>query len=336
MFNGEELKEFGSEEEAWESGAHGKDGKSRVVNRKVVATPNGVRHDWEELGGGRASLHDVNNECADNSYKEETAPPRTIEKSGYSWSAKEERVAELSAYIGAEVVTAIAGIGMLLAPEPITSIAGGAMAAGAVIALFAHLDEWSSLLTGNPALLTPEQRDTYLLVGRLLEVAGAALGLIGSAGKNALGSIKNRKGQFDDLFKAGKDDVVESASIKSPTHVPEMGGFKHGMTSEEIMGIAKEKGACTTITGEPSSALAAAYRYEGFWKKAAAIVREIAGRHMFNDANKRTAQAVIEELMKRNKITTGVDSAEMGKVIKRVASGDLKEIDDIATAMRGF
>ncbi|MBL8892023.1 MAG: Fic family protein [Planctomycetaceae bacterium] len=90
------------------------------------------------------------------------------------------------------------------------------------------------------------------------------------------------------------------------------------------------------MIGQASSALHAVSFQEGFWNKAAAIVREIAGRHMFNDANKRTAQAVVEELMKRNSIATGVSADQMRKVIGMVARGELREIDEIAKALRGF
>lgn len=55
-----------------------------------------------------------------------------------------------------------------------------------------------------------------------------------------------------------------------------------------------------------------------------------------NDANKRTAQAVVEELMRRNGVTSGVTSGQMRKVIQRVATGELREINDIARALRGF
>lgn len=35
--------------------------------------------------------------------------------------------------------------------------------------------------------------------------------------------------------------------------------------------------------------------HKGFFNKAASLKRDISGRHMFADANKRTAQAVIEK-----------------------------------------
>lgn len=92
----------------------------------------------------------------------------------------------------------------------------------------------------------------------------------------------------------------------------------------------------TTITGHPSSALAAASNQTGFWSKVAAVVREIAGRHMFNDANKRTATAVVNELTRRNQVFTGVQGAELRSAIHQVATGQLRSIEEITSALRGF
>jgi death-on-curing family protein len=116
----------------------------------------------------------------------------------------------------------------------------------------------------------------------------------------------------------------------------EGGGFARGITAEEIIAINRQLGGATTLTGDVSTVLANAARRQGFWNKAATIVRDIAGRHMFNDANKRTAQAVVEELMRRNGITSGISPNQMRRVIQRVASGELREVEDIARALRGF
>jgi prophage maintenance system killer protein len=115
------------------------------------------------------------------------------------------------------------------------------------------------------------------------------------------------------------------------------GGFSRGgITVEEIVAINRRFGGTNAITGHPSSAIAAAERQTGFWKKVAGIVREIAGRHMFNDGNKRTAEEVVRILVERNGITTGVTGAELRRVIHQVATGTLREIDEIAIALRGF
>ena len=88
--------------------------------------------------------------------------------------------------------------------------------------------------------------------------------------------------------------------------------------------------------GKAETAIAAAEYQSGFWNRAAAIVRTIAGGHIFNDANKRTASAVVQELMRRNQISTGVNAAQMRQVIHQVATGALRELPEIARALRGF
>ena len=65
-------------------------------------------------------------------------------------------------------------------------------------------------------------------------------------------------------------------------------------------------------------------------------MREVAGRHMFDDANKRTATAIVNELTRRNQVFTGVTGAELRRVILQVADGTLRSVDEIATALRGF
>ncbi|MEW5929497.1 MAG: hypothetical protein AB1941_18740 [Gemmatimonadota bacterium] len=65
-------------------------------------------------------------------------------------------------------------------------------------------------------------------------------------------------------------------------------------------------------------------------------MREVAGRHLFNDANKRTATAIVNELRRRNQVVTGVEGAELRAVIHQVADGTLRTIDEITTALRGF
>jgi hypothetical protein len=67
---------------------------------------------------------------------------------------------------------------------------------------------------------------------------------------------------------------------------------------------------------------------EGAVNKAATTIRDIAGRHLFDDANKRTAQAVAEHLL-----GTGANSAQIRGAIDGVATGGLRSVEDIAAAL---
>lgn len=105
------------------------------------------------------------------------------------------------------------------------------------------------------------------------------------------------------------------------------------MSVDDIAQINRGFGGTTTITGEIDTVIAnMAYR-EGVIDKAAVSARDIAGRHLFNDGNKRTAQAVVERLLKAN--GSGISSAQIRKVIDQVGTGALRSADDIAAALRG-
>ncbi|KAB1146086.1 hypothetical protein F7R91_17445 [Streptomyces luteolifulvus] len=82
--------------------------------------------------------------------------------------------------------------------------------------------------------------------------------------------------------------------------------------------------------------MANASRYNSFLDKSAIVIRDITGSHMFNNGNKRTAQAVVEELMRRNRVTSGPTSADLRSVIDRVGKGQLHDVSDISAALRGY
>ncbi|SDL91212.1 intein C-terminal splicing region [Streptomyces wuyuanensis] len=117
---------------------------------------------------------------------------------------------------------------------------------------------------------------------------------------------------------------------------PLTGGFKAGVTPDEITDINRGFGGETLLSGSPANTLANASRYNSFWDKSAVVIRDIAGSHMFNNGNKRTAQAVVEELMRRNRVTSGPTSADLRSVIDRVGKGQLHDVSDISAALRGY
>ena len=70
-----------------------------------------------------------------------------------------------------------------------------------------------------------------------------------------------------------------------------------------------------------------AYR-ESVLEKAATASRDIAGGHLFVDANKRTAQAVAERLL-----GSGIDPAKIRVAIDGVATRVFKSVEDITKAL---
>lgn len=116
----------------------------------------------------------------------------------------------------------------------------------------------------------------------------------------------------------------------------EHGGFSHPVTANEIEIINREMDGTTVLTGHLESVLAGAERETSFFRKGAIIIRGIAGNHMFDNGNKRTAQAVYELLKSRNGVVNGVGPEVVRRVIDKVGRGELKKIDDIAHELRGY
>jgi prophage maintenance system killer protein len=88
-----------------------------------------------------------------------------------------------------------------------------------------------------------------------------------------------------------------------------------------------------TLTGEVDTVLAnMAYR-EGLYDKTATAIRDIAGRHLFQDGNKRTAQAIAEQMMKAN--GGAATPAQIRSVIDQVGQGGLRSVEEISAALRG-
>jgi RHS repeat-associated protein len=97
------------------------------------------------------------------------------------------------------------------------------------------------------------------------------------------------------------------------------------LTAEEIRSINRSLGGVTELTGNADTVVAnMAYRSSSS-EKAAVAIRDIAGRHMFNDANKRTAQAVAEKIL-----GSSVKSSVIRSVTDRVANGHLRTVEEIA------
>lgn len=103
---------------------------------------------------------------------------------------------------------------------------------------------------------------------------------------------------------------------------------KAEITATRIVEINRSLGGTTTLTGDASTVIANMSYREGQAAKAATAIRDIAGRHLFNDANKRTAQVVAEELLGRT-----ADPAKIRTVIDKVAQGELRNVEEIAKAL---
>jgi len=100
------------------------------------------------------------------------------------------------------------------------------------------------------------------------------------------------------------------------------------LTAHEIRQINLSLGGRTELTGSAETVIAnMAYR-EGVQAKAATAIRDIAGRHLFDDANKRTAQAAAEKIL-----GSGADPVKIRAVIDKAATGELRSVEEISKAL---
>jgi len=100
------------------------------------------------------------------------------------------------------------------------------------------------------------------------------------------------------------------------------------LTADGIRAINRTFGGATELTGSADTVIAnMAYR-EGIEEQTATAIRDIAGRHLFDNGNKRTAQAVAESLL-----GPGTNPETIRSVIDQVATGILKDVSDIAKAL---
>ncbi|MGP8300666.1 putative T7SS-secreted protein [Streptomyces inhibens] len=113
-------------------------------------------------------------------------------------------------------------------------------------------------------------------------------------------------------------------------------GVKRPVTPEEIYKINHGYEGTHLMHGSPENAMINANRYKGFWDKAAVHVRDIAGTHMFNNGNKRTAFDVINHLIERNNIIPAPDHQEIWRAIGAAGRGEVHEVSEIAKMLRGY
>ncbi|MBF7145011.1 MULTISPECIES: hypothetical protein [Pseudomonas] len=90
---------------------------------------------------------------------------------------------------------------------------------------------------------------------------------------------------------AGKVDDLATSGLSSASNLPSgtgLGGFKVGLSADDITAINSQFGGSVSFR-EVDTAIANAANYDGFYNKAGSMIRDIAGGHLFDNGNKRTA-----------------------------------------------
>jgi filamentous hemagglutinin len=159
------------------------------------------------------------------------------------------------------------------------------------------------------------------LVGKTEEV------LVGAKGAADIGAV-------DDVALPGLGSTPGLLSSPSIPSGAGLGGFKFGLSAGEINAInSKFDGSISFRSVD--TAIANASNYDGFFNKAGSIIRDIAGGHLFDNGNKRTAVEVVERLIIRNGVD-GPPKQVIWNVVDKVATGKLTDVKDISNALRGL
>ncbi|WP_340141240.1 hypothetical protein [Pseudomonas poae] len=174
--------------------------------------------------------------------------------------------------------------------------------------------------------------DGWNAAGNLLAgaLAIAGLGFPGSKPSVAVGAkaTGGAAGKVDDLAASG---LSSASSLPSGTG---LGGFKVGLSADDITAINSQFGGSVSFR-EVDTAIANAANYDGFYNKAGSMIRDIAGGHLFDNGNKRTAVEVVEQLIIKNGVD-GPPKQIIWNVVDKVATGKLTNVQDISKALRGL
>ncbi|MBZ5620011.1 MAG: hypothetical protein LAQ69_15000 [Acidobacteriia bacterium] len=108
------------------------------------------------------------------------------------------------------------------------------------------------------------------------------------------------------------------------------------VSADELREINRSFGGTHEMNSTVDSVFMSARYVTGFWEPVATVVRSIAGGHLFDNGNKRTALAAAKLFQKRNNIFTGALEPDMRETVRLVAIGELRDVAEIARGLRGF
>src|ERR1051325_5910124 len=109
-----------------------------------------------------------------------------------------------------------------------------------------------------------------------------------------------------------------------------------GVEANELRVINRSFGGTSEINSTIEAVFQSTLYVQSFWEKVATVVRSIAGGHLFDNGNKRTAFEAVKLFRKRNNIMSGTADPELRETIRLVAIHELKTVPSIAKSLRGF
>jgi prophage maintenance system killer protein len=109
-----------------------------------------------------------------------------------------------------------------------------------------------------------------------------------------------------------------------------------GVRSDEIRQLNRGFGGTIEMNSNVDTVFTSANYARSFWQKVAVVVRSIAGGHLFDNGNKRTAFEAVQLFKSRNQIVTGTNDTYLRETVRLVAIHELTDIDEIAKSLRSF
>ncbi len=109
-----------------------------------------------------------------------------------------------------------------------------------------------------------------------------------------------------------------------------------GVSAEELRAINRSFGGTKQLNSTVESVFQSALYVPSFWEKVAIVVRSVAGGHLFDNGNKRTAFEAVKLFRKRNQISTGTPDPELRETVRLVALHMLSDVQHIAKSLKGF
>jgi prophage maintenance system killer protein len=108
------------------------------------------------------------------------------------------------------------------------------------------------------------------------------------------------------------------------------------VNSDEIRALNRGFGGLLEMNSTVDSVFQSASYATSFWYKVAIVVRSIAGGHLFDNGNKRTAFEAVKLFKLRNHVVTGTNDTILRETVRLVAIHALQDTRQIAQSLRGF
>src|SRR5258706_9810774 len=118
---------------------------------------------------------------------------------------------------------------------------------------------------------------------------------------------------------AVREVLTDGSPVPRPFSEDSMPGTLLDVSADEIRALNQSFGGTHEMNSTVEAVYESALYVQSFWEKVATVVRSIAGGHLFDNGNKRTALAAVKLFQNRNNIMSGAHDPEMRETVRLVA-----------------